>query len=688
MTRRRIVSDIPATPHFDFIYGRYQLSSWSIPYFSTLMPLKHAAENLRIATDFPGSESVAWKLAELYQREVDWPRVERRILPYLRDLDHPQFFNALTIALLPTEQSLATAIQAFDATLSWKPPLLAERERFEKRIAVGPISFGYWTAWENLGDPGAATGQLRWNPDQVFAVALDGQHRLAALQDFVRNLAKPDASIKETSVPVIFLILDPDVGYCAPGATTLLVDVLRRVFIDLNKHAKIPSRARQILLDDRDPISVCVRSLVGDAVTGDMDDLDAVPARVPLLLVDWHTEQAKFEDGPYVTTILALDWAIGCLLRAKPVNDFMDYAAVGDQITVLSRWLDLDMSAAERRLDELEQGELRPFAYQDNSDNDELRSIAEHFQGIWNPVFIALLTRFAPYRDLIALRSRNGTCTLDFTNWYRLFQHKRRDRHAGRATAEYKQFLGKMQQRTRPIGETAMRSRLDEIERQKKNLAFTVVFQRAYFLAFRDWTMVLDEHLEELVTVAEELNFGDEPAVGTVPSPGPSTNGSDVGSANALAAQLSKRATEFVECLNRLVQFAPQFLDAEWRFESDRREDPLFWVGTLWTAEGAIDFTQGASSRAAEIIFWAVAMQMYCQASGLSGTDFEDFWAEVLKHDTRLTSRLWRSVRRFADKDRSAGGRILAAADEDFSQEESWAEAADRMRCLWNVLEL
>ena len=328
MSTRPVVVDIPATPHFDFLYGRYKLSSWAIPYFSTTMSMRTAADKLALSADFPGSDAVKWKLNELYQREIDWPRVERRIVPYLSAMDGPQFFNSLTIALLPMDRDLVRSPQPFSSDFPWSPPALDNEKLFAKILSVGPISCGFWNSWDDFSQAQSKTGQIRWNSHQVFAVALDGQHRLAAIQRFVdvgrySSVATSDP-IDVTSIPVIFVVLDPAFGYVSP-TNRPVVDVLRVIFIDLNKHAKIPSRARLILLDDKDPASVCVRALVGPALSSDLTELQAEPPRIPLSLVDWHTEQAKFDKGPYVTTILALDWAITELTGAKPVQDLMNY---------------------------------------------------------------------------------------------------------------------------------------------------------------------------------------------------------------------------------------------------------------------------------------------------------------------------------------------------------------------------
>ena len=677
-SKRPVVDDIPKTPHFDFLYGRYHLSSWLIPYFSTTMSLRDAATSLRLA-DFPGSDDITWRLDELYQREVDWPRVERQIVPYLRAADQPQFFNALTIALLPTGHSLSDTEHAFVETRNWRPPTLTEPKRFEKIITVGPITCGYWNDWAQFSQPEARTGQMRWNPDEVFAVALDGQHRLAAMQRFVENPGISDDQLRATAVPVIFVTLDRRFGYVSPGARSL-VDVMRIIFVDLNKHAQKPTRTREILLDDKDPTSVCVRALVGETVTGDIVDLAAQPPRLPLALVDWHTEQAKCESGPYVTTILTLDWAITALLGARPVQNFMDYPAIKLQVQALARWLSIDMTQALERLGDLEEIEVRPFSYSDSPENNELEHIAHAFQQIWNPVFICLLTEFAPYRDLIALRSP-GSFTLDFAHWYRLYHRKNRDSHRGRATRDYDDLVIRLKTRhPSPVGEKLLAELLHEdIEEAHKShcLAYNVVFQRAYFLAFSDWLRVADQDLEEIrASDAEEGGAGEE-----------TDDDDDDGGSDTSAAFVLERARQFVRCMNALADGAPDILHEQYLFEPDGGEERRFWLGTLFTGT-SIDFTQSASKRGKEVLFWVVAMQMYRErrAPG-EEAEFGELWAEIQDADLNYTRRLRGSVRRFAAEG-SAGSRILKARQEEFDRDKSREEARARMKWLWDLMTL
>ena len=69
MPAPRAVAQRPSTPPFNFIAGMYQLSRWHIPYLASTMTFRDAAANLRLVSDFPGIERLAWRVEEL-SREI------------------------------------------------------------------------------------------------------------------------------------------------------------------------------------------------------------------------------------------------------------------------------------------------------------------------------------------------------------------------------------------------------------------------------------------------------------------------------------------------------------------------------------------------------------------------------------------------------------------------------------------
>ena len=146
MTIPVIARRTPATPSFNFLSGAFRLSEWTIPYFTTTMSLTQAATSLRLVGEFPGLERFSWKLDELFQRDVDWPRVQRQILPYLRAENQPQFFNFLTVALLPVAGS--EIARAYDEQ-NWNPPPVEDEARLPFAVHAGGINLGYYCPWNS-----------------------------------------------------------------------------------------------------------------------------------------------------------------------------------------------------------------------------------------------------------------------------------------------------------------------------------------------------------------------------------------------------------------------------------------------------------------------------------------------------------------------------------------------------------
>ena len=702
MVKPRATRNTPATEPFDFVFGRYHLSNWCVPYFTTTMTLRQAANSLKRVDEFPGVEHLSWRIEELYQRDLDWPRVERQILPYLRATDQPQFFNSLTVGLLPLEtDNVATSFEGD----SWHPPEFSNQSDFERILTVGPISIGYYEGWETTDDPGAKLGKVCWNPREIFSVAIDGQHRLAAIKQLALESGNTGTDIDNTQVPIILLILDPRLGYKA-GADQQLVDVLRMLFITLNKHAVSVKRSRQILLDDKDPHSLCVRALVGNRIIDGSSDCDNkdVP-RLPLTLVDWHSDQAKFDKGPYVTTILLLDWVVSRILGAKPLRDYMDYREIRRQIKSLRGALSIGLNDAIVRLDSQENIDQQPFSYSDRPESNELAEIQEAFGRVWAPVVVKILTEFLPYRTLIEERKALETLSTEFVTWYYLFQRKEQERFAGEASRQYGNFIQRLGARnTDPIGPKDLPNKLTDIEEIKEldpnqgNLAFNVVFQRALFIAFMDFVKISELHLDEILPEEEEeeedydevLDADDESEDETL-IVDEEEDGDDQGEGSAVAAKAEavlKRAEQFVDAMNAFVTSEPAVLGKDCPYPQGETER-AFWRGSILTAEGNIDFTMSASGRAREIIFWIGVLHLWRQKSDeLCSNGFDAFWEHLEDSEFRIIKALKRSILRFSKDERSSpASRILASRGEDYSNAIASEEVRSRLEWIWHAFD-
>lgn len=687
----RVARDVQSTPHFAFLHGAYQLSHWHVPYFSLTMSVEEAAENLHLTSDIPGSETIGWRLDELYQRDLDWRRVEKTIVKYLQNPAVPQFFNSLTIALLPYDDLKGELVSGFDAAAFDPPPIDLD---VAKTLEVGPISLGFWDDWTSADDPEFRTGVLRWNRKQLFGVAIDGQHRLAALKTL--NSPGSNRALAMTRIPVIVLVFDERVGFSRPGDASddevMQVHLLRRLFIDLNKHAKTVSRARQLLLDDWDPYARCVRELIGNELRDDLSELHESPPMLPLSLVDWHTEQAKFDTGPYVATVLGLDWIVAKVFGGTPVSDFTDYRAMRSQLGRINRALGIELHEASRRLEEIAEFELTPFTYTE----EEIEEIGEAFASTWSWALIHLLTALSPYADLIALRTSQGTFGLEFQHWYELNSQLASGGDSSHLVERFNQFLGRMERRSEhPISRRAFELWLSDVDALKdSNLAFNVVFQRALILGFLQVRRVDQSEIEALrdeywEDFGQEVDFddfaesdgdGDASDADGVPDQIAEEDSSQV------ATQVEARARDYVAALNALISRWPEFLDVRVRIEHGGETSEQFWVGTLLKPEGSIDFTQAASGRAEDLLFWVAAVSFYVSESGVEPSEeaFEDFWSRMFDDDAGpLLKRMRRSVTRFVQPEGSPARRILAAHDLAFDEDDAWYEAEWRVRAIW-----
>lgn len=673
-----VVGPGATTPPFNFIFGSYSLNDWSVPYLVVSMSFTDAATYLRLPSELPGSEEIDWQVSELYQRDIDWNRVQTGLVEnYLANRNHPHFFNSITIALLPFDDETNNRRPDFSSKFSWTSPVMPAQENHVSTLTIGPISLGFFAEDPEPGNPAFSVGTVRWNPEQVFGVAIDGQHRLAALK-LISQQGVPAGQLKKSRVPVILLVFDERMGFKNPDGRSV-VEMLRSLFIDLNKHAQTVSRARQILLDDRDAHAVCVRRLLATGLVPDLQSLDEQPPRLPLALVDWHSEQAKFDSGPYLTTVLGLDWLVTEVLTKSP-RDFMSYTSLRKYMKTLSRILGVNLDTALKRLDEVESFGFAPFSFE----AAELEAIAAAFGQTWSPGIAHIFTRLQPYADVIDVRHQDDSFSREFQHWYYLQSNVRGDHLNAPPAAELESFLSRVEKRpVGPIARQEFRERLLRINETKgKNLAFNVVFQKAMFLAYLTLAklgadafsqLVDDDFFDAPITLEEEDDAGPEEVV-------------EVILASATNLQTA-RAKQFVDVLNRIFAALPEFLDIDCKFPDLQGEPRYLWGGTLRKAGGGIDFTQVAAARAHSLVLLLAGMVMYGDAIDPGSVSLGEFWAELGGSQNSLLRILRAGLNNWA-RESGGGGRRLSEEEVRYTDVAARDEAYGILKFVWEKLGL
>lgn len=418
---------ISATDAIDVTFGAFSIGEFRVPFMSAVLRLQQVSEYLKLVVEDPKYARQNWLVTELFQREVNQTRVYNIARDYLdpQNAKKPPFFNSLTVVLNYGDNGEA-----------FTPPETAATSAFPNQLKVGPILLTFERNAPHQAYPDAGCfGTLKWNRDQVYAVAIDGQHRLAALKD----LYKRNAGLgSQTYVSVLFLIVDERVGFHAKAPQQTRVQLMRSIFIDLNKHAEPVSRARQLLLDDNDPTSRFVRELFSPCLeykpTTTIGPLGfhvgqygEFLERLPLDLVDWHSEaKSKVDEGPYLTSILGLDWFIrkailSDSLRRRDEPKLIDlsllspddedyYDDVERQLKLWKRsWKD---SIESDWKDSKDRG--APFIL----NQKHLEALCIEFRSIWGRPLTRLFSSIAPYRTLAKLRVEGKTISPQFGQWY------------------------------------------------------------------------------------------------------------------------------------------------------------------------------------------------------------------------------------------------------------------------------
>lgn len=644
-------------PQLHVLGGQYTFGQMVIPYFTAHMTLSEVCDFLQTPAEISQWTDEDEELEALYQRSIDYKRVDRSILPYLSEesAQRPKFFNSLTVALIPRRSN--NFVPYSEPGLS-PPANFPRSSNTSNAVQTGPLLLGFYAPFDSANPDTYLLGELCWNKEEIACVAIDGQHRLHALKK-VHELF-PDLG-ENTRISVIFIVPSATLGYRHAYANDYegVIKLLRSVFIDLNKNAVPVRRSRLILLDDNDPQCILVRRLVFERLQS-MSSAQVISEenRIPLPLVDWHSDEAKFDQGPYITTVLMLDRVVQTLLDFKAVKDWADTGKVEKQFRALQRFGYQPSDECLARLQEFSTSEEEwqsPFSYP----FDELQRIQRDVGENLAQIIFYVLTSIDAYKELIRLRFEHDMLSADFSSWYERYVSKDRTDEDQAAFHSVQRHIQAKQPRPN------VRAWIEVLERRVPDLKeeclfFKVVFQDAMFHALK------------------ELFKLDLPALG----PG------EMHSRHTQPHRL-EWARVLVELLNGFARVEARFWYSSYQFQNSDGVQKLFWLGSLVNAGNlTVDFTNSGMVRTASwlklMCSVLVGATRWKEVQGsLGGLSFDGFMEAFREEDADFERAIRSEIERikFGSSNNDGSMRRIAKSQVE-ERDEEWLAEVDRVAGL------
>ncbi len=335
-------------------------------------------DEIKMVCDIPGSQR--WSVPDLFQREVDEGRITSSLLPYLKSADKVKFFNPLTLTLLPMEEKKKRAhivadipyLDACEGESGGQDFREFHRKNFYKVREFTETHFG----------------EVRWNKRRVRVVAIDGQHRLAALKRLLDDPQGPQGTVEEWRIPAVVVLFRADGTQAAlPG----LVEVIRKLFVYINTTAQRVNPARAILLSDESPSSVCTQELLETLHQNDLRPVaERDPRRLPLLFFDWRGEERlgqAYAPGAVNGIQEIRDWIFHYILKCE-----VHKAVAGENEFTPEACTALDLTPPHSLHAAFKRGQL---------DHEGTELLRRRLRQSLLPALSHLLESFGPYRSYV-----------------------------------------------------------------------------------------------------------------------------------------------------------------------------------------------------------------------------------------------------------------------------------------------
>lgn len=476
--------DPDRSPEIRYLKGGFNLGRSSVPFFSACLEARSIVELLCLPSQIPFDPERPIDLEELFQRELDEQRVEKEIVPYLKREQKLRFFNALTVVLMPLDlQNRRRLAERYPRESGITPR--AQNSTELTSTEIGPILLQH-----HENDHRA--GLLSWNRDLVLPVVLDGQHRLHAIRTIMSETGgELRQELAQSPVSVLFLILDEAAGFRSPGQDSV-TSACREIFIALNKHAEKVPTSRLYLLDDTDLNAVAMRSILAERIEvrgQDVFERIEQSGRLPLALVDWRHQSAKFDNTPFLSSILALYDSVQTIAEI-PRFESNNYAKAAEVVERLEARFDLgDIPGFDgpeiRRMIARAEAEESPFELPKQA----ILAAGRQFGIKFGRRIVWPLTKLKPYAELLQALSDAGVLGTELEPWLSFNEDERKRL---------------VQQLDVADPEESVRDAWWPIKEERYPLAFQVVFQKAILSSLN--TMV-----ERLNLLGDAFELDEEP---------------------------------------------------------------------------------------------------------------------------------------------------------------------------------
>jgi len=217
----------------------------------------------------------------LLQRDLDDIRIDQDLIPYLGESHRLRFFPAITIVIIPRPTKKPHGV----AELPNNYPAMNQKIDVDERGYSQWIrSFGdLFEVARFISDPKISVindvtegclypeAELRLTDDACL-LAIDGQHRLIALQGVMDKLPGDErvrypslgsidhSNYDSLKVPATIMYI-PCLHAGNNENSLTLAEAFRQVFVDINRNARQVNESRNILLDEHDLNSIFTRTI-------------------------------------------------------------------------------------------------------------------------------------------------------------------------------------------------------------------------------------------------------------------------------------------------------------------------------------------------------------------------------------------------------------------------------------------